>query len=270
MKHLPAAVALAVFTAACNSAAPRPGSAARTDTPTAPGVAVGAVDADWPDEPSGFVPVTDRVWDALTGGGWNRRPGANDRIVADATAPRVATVLEYVYPAGFAGGTAPATHYFPLNGRREIFVGMLWRPSSPWQGHASLINKIQFLYVGASDVPMVMYGPPDGPYELRVIPQWPEHDGSWLRPTAARTSPALGQWHRLEWYLRYESSPGTADGVIRWWIDGALVGDYTTLRFPHDAGFVEYQISPTWGGVGDVKRETDSFRFARSYISARP
>ena len=42
------------------------------------------------------------------------------------------------------------------------------------------------------------------------------------------------------------------------------------LHFPRDAGFVEYQISPTWGGVGDVKREADSYRFSRSYISARP
>jgi hypothetical protein len=57
--------------------------------------------------------------------------------------------------------------------------------------------------------------------------------------------------------------------VIRWWLDGGLVGDYTTVRYPHDAGFIEYQLSPTWGGVGDVKRETDSYRFNRSYISGR-
>jgi hypothetical protein len=41
------------------------------------------------------------------------------------------------------------------------------------------------------------------------------------------------------------------------------------VRFPEDAGFVEYQISPTWGGVGDTKTETDYYRFHRSYISGR-
>jgi hypothetical protein len=267
MKRLSAA-ALALLVIACHSAAPSPGAPAHADSPTAPGAT--NVSADWPDEPAGLAPLTDRVWDSLTGGGWNRRPSTNDRIVADATAPRAATVLEYLYPSGFPGGSAPATHYFPLHGRREIFVGLQWQPGSPWQGHASLVNKIQFLYAGAADVAMVMYGPVNGPYELRVLPQWPEHDGSWLRPTGAPPSPALGQWHRLEWYLRYESSPGSGDGVIRWWLDGAIAGDYTTLHFPRDAGFVEYQISPTWGGVGDVKRETDAYRFARTYISARP
>ena len=62
---------------------------------------------------------------------------------------------------------------------------------------------------------------------------------------------------------------GAGDGVIRWWLDGALVGDYTKVRYPHDTGFIEYQISPTWGGIGDVKRETDYYRFNRSYISSR-
>ena len=49
---------------------------------------------------------------------------------------------------------------------------------------------------------------------------------------------------------------GRGDGIIRWWMDGVLVGDYTNVKFPNDNGFVEYQISPTWGGnTGDVKTE---------------
>jgi hypothetical protein len=41
------------------------------------------------------------------------------------------------------------------------------------------------------------------------------------------------------------------------------------VAFPDAARFVEYQISPTWGGVGDRKTENDFMRFARTYISAR-
>ena len=50
---------------------------------------------------------------------------------------------------------------------------------------------------------------------------------------------------------------GRGDGIIRWWMDGVLVGNYTNVKFPNDNGFVEYQISPTWGGnTGDIKTET--------------
>jgi len=207
--------------------------------------------------------LTDRTWTALTGDRWRRRDGSDDRIVDDATAPGARMVLEYVYPAGFLGGTAPATHYYPLEKLTEIFVGLQWKVSSPWQGHATGVNKLQFLYTGSSDITMVMYGPPGGPYELRVMPEWPQHDGSWLVPNVNRVPLTPGQWHRVEWHLKY----GTASGIVRWWQDGLLVGDYKTVHFPDDAGFLEYQMSPTWGGVGDVKTETDYYRFDESYLS---
>jgi hypothetical protein len=232
---------------------------------------VAADHARWPHEPAGLSALTDRRWSELTGDGWQRRDGPNDRIVTDANAPLPpASALEYVYPAGFDGGTAPATHYYPLGHRKELFVGLEWKVSDPWQGHASLVNKIQFLFTGGSDVFMTMYGPKGGPYELRVMPQWREHGDAWLVPNAPASSVTLGQWHRIEWYLKYESTYGVGDGVVRWWLDGVLVGDYSNVRYPADAGFTEYQISPTWGGVGDIKAETDYYRFDRSYISAAP
>jgi hypothetical protein len=269
MTNLVGAVALALLTLGCKPVAQRSIEPGHSQSPTAPGLATGT-NPDWPGEPAGLVALTDQPWTALNAAGWNRRQSAADRVVDDPSAPRPPpTVLEYIYPAGFAGGAAPATHYFGLGHRKELFVGLLWKASSPWQGHASGVNKIQILYAGSADVAMVMYGAPGGPYDVRVLPQWPEHDGTWLTPNVAQTTPSLGQWHRLEWYLKYESGAGAADGVIRWWLDGALAGDYTKVRYPRDAGFVEYQMSPTWGGVGDVKRETDYYRFNRTYISAR-
>jgi hypothetical protein len=256
MKSLPA-IALVLVTMACHSVAQ-------------PSVEQRSAKGDWPNEPPGLSTLTDQPWTVLTGAGWRRRESTDDRVVSDATAPRgAAAVLEYVYPVGFAGGSAPATHYFGLDHRKELFVGLVWKVSSPWQGHASGVNKVQFLYAGSSDVAMVMYGPANGPYELRVMPQWPEHDGTWLTANVTHTPLTLGQWHKAEWYLKYESRAGAGDGVIRWWLDGALAGDYPAMRYPQDAGFVEYQISPTWGGVGDEKREADYYRFNRSYISGR-
>jgi hypothetical protein len=249
-----AVVVLAMVIASCRSPTAGPADDARTI---------------WPDEPRGFVAATDQSWDEAIAGGWNRRDSSFDRIVVDLDAPSSpAAVLEYAYPAGFAGGTAPATHYYPLANRKEVFIGLQWKVSDPWHGHASAVNKLQFIYLaGGSDVAMVMHGVDGGPYELRVLPQWPEHNDSWLTPNVTRRPVALGRWHRVEWYLKYESSPGAGDGIIRWWLDGTPLGNYTTVRFPNDAGFAEYQLSPTWGGVGDIKRQHDSYRFDHSYIS---
>lgn len=254
MRYLVAAASLTVLILSCHTA-------------TAPSHVETA--GEWPDQPAGFIPLTDQGWDALTADAWGRRESADDRIVADTAAPlSPAAALEYVYPAGFRGGRAPATHYYPLNNRRELFVGLQWKVSDPWQGHSSLVNKIQFIYGMGADVAMVMYGPKGGPYDLRVMPQWREHDGSWLTPNVQNPPVTLGRWHRIEWYLKYESTYGAGDGIIRWWMDRVLVGSYTNVRYPDNAGFVEYQISPTWGGIGDVKTETDYYRFDHSYISS--
>jgi hypothetical protein len=223
----------------------------------------------WSNQPDGFVALSDQPWNTMVDAVWRRRPSSHDRIVEDSAAPlSPAGVLEYLYPAGFAGGTAPATHFFPLHHAKEVFIGLQWKPSEPWHGHASGVNKIHFVYLaGGGDVAMVMYGSDGGPYELRVLPQWPEHTRSWLTSNAARQTVRPGTWHRIEWHLKYESRRGAGDGVIRWWLDGTLLGSYVDLHFPDDAGFEEYQISPTWGGVGDTKRQSDSYRFDHSYVS---
>ncbi|HSL20198.1 MAG TPA: hypothetical protein VK886_01590 [Vicinamibacterales bacterium] len=223
----------------------------------------------WPSEPAGFVALTDQSWTAVAAEHWSRRSGPHDRIVSDPAAPRSPeSVLEYLYPAGFAGGVAPATHFFSLDNRKEVFIGLEWRTSDPWQAHASGINKIQFLYLaGSSDIAMVMFGTGGDAYELRVLPQWREHRDSWLTPNATARPVTPGRWHRIEWYLKYESAYRAGDGIVRWWLDGVLVGDYTNIRYPNDGGFVEYQMSPTWGGVGDTKRQADFYRFDHTYIS---
>lgn len=223
---------------------------------------------DWPHEPAGFLAMTDQPWNELEGRGWSRRASTEDRIVVDrATPSSPSAVLEYVYPAGFPGGTAPSTHYFPLDGRREIFVGLQWKVNARWQGHSSGVNKMQFLYGSGSDVAMVMYGPPRGPFEIRVMPQWREHGDVWLTSNVNRLPLDLGTWNRVEWYVKYESAYGAGDGIIRWWVNDRLAGNYTAVRFPDDRGFVEYQLSPTWGGVGDSKMQRDYYHFDHTYIS---
>jgi hypothetical protein len=143
----------------------------------------------------------------------------------------------------------------------RIFIGMWWRTDSAWQGHESNVNKLQFLFPeGGGDVTMVMYGPPEGPFEMRVLPQFPDTPSDWLVPNVATVPLTPGTWHRVEWLMVASSANGIDDGICRWWVDDQLVGTYAGLVIPSE-GFAEYKLSPTWGGVGDVKRREDEFRF---------
>ena len=57
---------------------------------------------------------------------------------------------------------------------------MWWKPSNPWQGNASNVNKIQFLQVQNSSVYMTMYGPKGRAGRAAFDVQWPEQGTGWL------------------------------------------------------------------------------------------
>jgi hypothetical protein len=219
-------------------------------------------------EPAGLTTWVDTAINAFTGNGWGIvNPNGYATVVADPTAPISPPVVgQWRYPSGFAGGTAPATMFHRLPSPvSEAFVAVWWKPSTPWQGHSSFVNKIYFLLGGAcGNLIPVMYGPRGGPYQLRVAPEW--GNWSWLTPNVNAVPIVLGSWHNIELYFKY-NTPGT--GIVRWWMDGTLIGDYANVSFPDSSCFAEFQFSPTWGGVGDVKTETDYFWFGHAHISYR-
>ena len=53
-------------------------------------------------------------------------------------------------------------------------------------------------------------------------------------------------------------------------MDGVLQGSYADLQTPGDAGFSEYQLAPTWGGLYSTKTETDYYWFDHARISRGP
>jgi hypothetical protein len=223
----------------------------------------------WPHEPAGSELISDQPWDEVSAHGWRPIWGPS-RVRSDPTAPGSPPgVLELTYPEGFEGGSAPGTVVKRLPSVRQAYVGLWWRAPVGWQGHQSNVNKIQFLFPAeGGDITMVMYGPPEGPFTLRVLPQLRGAPSEWLLPNADTVPVVLGEWHRVEWLVALSSRAGAADGISRWWLDGKLQGDYTRLDLPAPA-FVEYKLSPTWGGVGDRKRVAESFHFDHTRLSGR-
>lgn len=222
----------------------------------------------WANEPSGYPLVSDNAFDALSGNGWgvvwNER--GLGTIVQDNTAPlSPSSVLQMSYPIGYTGGVGPANVWRPLNNLRRMYTGFMFKVSDPWQGHPSNVNKILFAFPSSGgDIYLTMYGPPGGPYELRVLPQYPGITSDWLRPNVNNPKVTLGTWHKIEWNIDY--SAGGTNGIVQWWMDGQLVGDYRNTQVPA-GGFTEFKINPTWGGLDDTKRTNDFFRYDQIHIS---
>ena len=218
----------------------------------------------WPNQPAGYTTLSDQPWGALSSLGWNHQNrGASSFISADASAPlSSASVLAHSYPVGMQGGVEPAVDWYSLPANfTEGYVGMWWKPSSNFQNHPSNVNKIFFIFGSAGHIIPVMYGTGGGSFQLRMAPEW--GGWSWLTPNVGSGNITLGQWHRIEVYFKQQ----TSGGIIRWWMDGNLIGNYTNVSFPSSMQFQELQIAPTWGGVGGTKSHQDYFWFDHVHLS---
>ena len=200
--------------------------------------------------------------------------------------------LEYVYPLGFSGGYEPAVDWYPLSGPSSLFVGFWWRASRPWQGHP-VVNKLTFATQWEpsrseeSSSTILGVGPSPfnpatnaerGPWTLRVALEFSASNGHLLnsngddpgaRNLFGNSHPLIqpdGAWHRIELLLIKSTTAQSRDGVVRWWMDGQVAGDYTAVNFDQRL-FGEFQFAPTWGGMDHVKLQQDYFRFGPVRIS---
>lgn len=249
-------------------------------------VHVGVPSATWPAEPSGFTPITDYGFptDIPTsagpipdGSGWQvvfNSQGSdgiwNTTRTDDPTAPlSPASVAQWRYPTGFSGGSAPGTLFFDHTAQTDVFAGFWWKPSNPWQNHSSNVNKIAFWGTGTSggSIDIQMYGQSGNTYNLHVVSEFTGVPTVRFQPNVTTSNITLGQWHRVEWHMKYATTPGGSNGVLEWWLDGVLQGQYTDMETPNDAGFNEFKFSPTWGGVGDQKTETDYYWVDQVHLS---
>jgi hypothetical protein len=231
----------------------------------------------WPNEPAGMVKLTENAWDALTGNGWNflrRSSTQNPSIVADNAAPfSPSNALRIVYSAGCCVDAEPSVHWYPVPLVREIYTGYWVKLSSNWIPNPAGGGKISFLFTDVGGQVYTNYYHPsnDGsvqgpPYRIGANTEWaPYGQRIWL-PNVATTWINNGEWHRIEFYYKWETTPGVSgDGIIRWWVDGTLNGDHRNVTYP-SARFLEFQIAPTvqFAGTQDRYMYVD-----HTYISTR-
>jgi uncharacterized protein YjdB len=232
----------------------------------------------WPNEPAGFTVIADYGFDDVLpvgqsvpvgSSGWSINNGSATRV-SDASAPvSPMNVGQWKYPAGMVEGGAPATMYYETGAGREMYVGLWWKASNPFNASPSGVNKIAFTWSQSNLLSYINMEGQGVPYHI-TIHDAPLGNGQTLSPNITASPVALGVWHRIELYQKYSTTATSGDGIVRWWVDGVLNGDYTNLNFAQDAGFGEFQLSPTYGGnTGATKTEDDYYWYDHVHISRR-
>lgn len=193
----------------------------------------------------------DQPWNTLSGGAWRylRRTSARDAdIVQDPRAPASApNVLRLIFTPGMPRDTEPAVAWLRLPNPREVYAGWWIKLSANWIASPAGAAKMTFLHVqpdGQGQVYTALGGS-RVPHSMVVNTEWSPYGQRFWEPNTTATPIAYDRWHRIEWYVKWESAPGAGDGVLRWWVDGVLNGDHQRVRFPDGAGFQQFEFAPT-------------------------
>src|SRR4051812_48522683 len=155
----------------------------------------GSGTAVWPNLPATCTVLTDTTLETLPPAGWDMSGGVE--LVADPTAPsHAAMVTQFTYDIGFAGGVAPGNVSFqPSSDVREIYVGVVWKASNPWQGHLSGFNSVFYIEQdNGTSLTAGTYGlrGANPPYDIAST-----YSGNVLSPDVSTTA-TLGAWHTAE------------------------------------------------------------------------
>jgi hypothetical protein len=203
-------------------------------------------------------------------------------IEQDSTAPFTSpNVAQLTYPADFAGGRSPGTlqtQWFPtVHGvdYKQLYINYVFKISHDFHGHVTTTNKIVHYWVASGNrIFDRMVGADDNPLEYQVGLQGPAPDcetRSRLIPNqGASGNIERGEWHVVELQLILNNA-GQCDGVFRVWINDTMImeyGDVGILESGEDARvFNQVQLSPTWGGGGDVTPHSFFMWLDQVYVS---
>jgi hypothetical protein len=234
-------VGLAVMALGCNQGNGTGG--ARSDlTPASPAPVVPT--------PAGSPRSIDQPWDTLTGNGWRylRRSSSRDSdIVIDFTAPvSPQQVLRILFTPDMRRDSEPGVHWTSLSSRpREVTISWAMKLSPNWTPSPAGGGKIAFLW--AADGEGQVYSNVGGssvPHHININTEWTPYGQRFWEPNVSTTPIDYGEWYRIEWYLKWETSAGAGDGVIRWRVNDVLNGDYRNVRFPRCC-LEQFEFAPT-------------------------
>lgn len=232
--------------------------------------------AQWANQPSGLSVISDWPFSSLAGNGWQDDRG-NHLIASDGTAPQSpSNVYQQVFYTGMPAGISPAGDSFTFPApASEAYVGFWWKPSAGFENHP-VLTKILFLSTTQTN-PIFFYMSGSGP-SVRIGMQYQNGtiDNSHISgfPGTIGTFDigggefvTLGQWAKLELYVKRSTTTTSRDGIFRYWVNGVLAREFTNMNFePYAFNYIP--IAPIWGGTGGTKTRTDTFSYDHIRIAS--
>lgn len=217
----------------------------------------------WPNRPASFVTALDCPFNSkptpsrdAAGCGIENfyNAGAIDQ---DGTAPlSPSNVYTSWLSAGQStGGTQ--LNYVTSQTYREMYVGLMWRTNSQFSCLA-LADKMWFIR-GPGTVGFFGMDCTSGDTTANILfsHNSPGIDNSHTCaldlglacfPNVNAFRFPLGSWVKLESYIKSSTTPTSRDGIVRWWVNGTLVGNYTNMNYG-EQGLNEWIWTETWAAL---------------------
>ncbi len=214
----------------------------------------------WANEPAGANVLLDCNFSSTPGACGILDVYGSGIPVSDGTAPvSPSGAVKALLPA-YAGQGGMQLVYTAPQTNREMFVGFTWRTNPQFQGRI-VINKLFFIMGPGVQGFFGMFSPP-GSRTMQM--SWSHNSqgidnshtcaldlGLSCNPNVGPSLVTIGQWTKVEAYLKASTTATSRDGILRWWINGVLSGNYTNINYAQN-GLNAWQWNNTWDGAQDM------------------
>lgn len=182
------------------------------------------------------------------------------QIRTDGSAPTSASNCGYVYlsPGATQGGCE--LHKFTST-YGDMYSRMTFRVNTGWQGRI-VGDKLFFMRGPDGNGVFMMGGGPTkgGPLNIYFVHNSGNVDNSHIWPgdlgligiaNKAFVGFSPGTWVVIECYIKVSSTLTSRNGIVRWWVNGTLCGDFTNVNYA-PGGLNDWVWTQTWDGSGDM------------------
>lgn len=218
--------------------------------------------AQWTNEPAGASQVLDCNFSSTPGACGILDAYSSSLRDSDATATvSPSGVVRSTIQAGQNSGGMQLNYVIGPGGTtyNEMYVGLIWRTNAGFEGRPQG-NKTFFMRgpgsngvflfdndaLSAGTGPMIFAHNTGGGLDNSHVCSLDM--GLACFPNSGGPSLVVGTWTKLEAYIKKSTTCTSQDGIVRWWINGVLVGNYTNLNYAC-LGLNEWVWAETWDGT---------------------
>ena len=185
---------------------------------------------------------------------------ASATIMPDSSAPFSPANCIRSRIEAFAGqGGMQADWYTPgVISYPDMYCRFWWRTNPQFQGRI-VANKMFFMRGFGTNGYFGMFGGPNAGNANFYMAMGINTSGlldANLYPNVSGGTLVPGVWHMIEAYIKCSTTRSSNNGIIRWWVNGNLVGNYPGMNYcgPGGEGLYNWTWSETWDGAQDMGR----------------